>query len=71
MFDALTAREREVLSLLADGTTTAEIASLLSISVPTVQCHVRNTLAKLGAHSRVEAIRAAWRSGAIALPLGA
>jgi two-component system, NarL family, nitrate/nitrite response regulator NarL len=67
----LTHREREVLSLLADGRTTGEVAIALSISVMTVQSHVKNVLAKLGVHSKVEAIRSAWRAGAIALPAGA
>ena len=60
--DALTRREREVLALLADGRTTQEVSDALSISVMTVQSHVKNVLAKLGVHSKVEAIRFAWRS---------
>jgi len=69
--DALTRREREVLALLADGRTTQEVSEALSISVLTVQSHVKNVLAKLGVHSKVEAIRVAWRSGALTVPLGA
>jgi DNA-binding NarL/FixJ family response regulator len=69
--ETLTRREREVLALLADGRTTGEVAIALSISVMTVQSHVKNVLAKLGVHSKVEAIRSAWRAGAIALPAGA
>ena len=69
--NALTRREREVLALLADGQTTSEVAEALSISVMTVQSHVTNVLAKLGVHSKVEAIRYAWRSGAISMPVGA
>jgi DNA-binding NarL/FixJ family response regulator len=69
--DTLTRREREVLALLADGRTTQEVAQALSISVMTVQSHVKNVLAKLGVHSKVEAIRHAWRSGAISMPVGA
>jgi DNA-binding NarL/FixJ family response regulator len=69
--DALTRREREVLALLADGRSTQEVSEALSISVLTVQSHVKNVLAKLGVHSKVEAIRVAWRSGALAMPLGA
>ena len=69
--DALTRREREVLALLADGRTTQEVAVALSISVMTVQSHVKNVLAKLGVHSKVEAIRFAWRSGALSMPVGA
>jgi DNA-binding NarL/FixJ family response regulator len=68
---ALTGREREVLALLADGRSTHEVSEALSISVLTVQSHVKNVLAKLGVHSKVEAIRVAWRSGALSMPLGA
>jgi DNA-binding NarL/FixJ family response regulator len=68
---ALTRREREVLALLADGQSTQEVSEALSISVLTVQSHVKNVLAKLGVHSKVEAIRVAWRSGALAMPMGA
>jgi len=67
--DALTRREREVLALLADGRTTLEVAEALSISVMTVQSHVKNVLAKLGVHSKVEAIRYAWSSGALTMPV--
>jgi DNA-binding NarL/FixJ family response regulator len=69
--EALTRREREVLALLADGHSTQEVSAALSISVMTVQSHVKNVLAKLGVHSKVEAIRVAWRSGALAIPMGA
>src|SRR5436853_4503178 len=68
---ALTRREREVLALLADGRSTQDVSEVLSISVLTVQSHVKNVFAKLGVHSKVEAIRVAWRSGALAMPLGA
>jgi DNA-binding NarL/FixJ family response regulator len=69
--DALTRREREVLALLADGHTTQEVSEALSISIMTVQSHVKNVLAKLGVHSKVEAIRFAWRSGALTMPASA
>jgi DNA-binding NarL/FixJ family response regulator len=69
--EALTAREFEVLQLLSNGSTTVEIARLLQISPMTVQSHVKNVLAKLGVHSKVEAVRLAWRAGAIATPASA
>ena len=59
----LTPREQAVVRLLADGHTTREIATLLSISVSTVRSHVEHILHKLNAHSRLEA-------GAIARRLG-
>lgn len=59
----LTGREREILEALTDGATTVEIARELAISPATVQTHVRNILAKLGVHSKVEAVGTAWRTG--------
>ncbi len=52
----LTPREREVLQLLADGADTREIATRLTLSLTTVRNHVQNVLAKLGVHSRLEAV---------------
>jgi DNA-binding CsgD family transcriptional regulator len=59
----LTARERQVLNHLSDGHTTREIATLLSISVPTVRNHVEHILRKLHAHSRLEAVAVSRRLG--------
>jgi DNA-binding NarL/FixJ family response regulator len=61
--DYLTGREREILGLLADGSSTGEIARALGIRPMTVQSHVKNILAKLGVHSKVEAVTLAWRMG--------
>jgi DNA-binding NarL/FixJ family response regulator len=52
----LTPRELEVLRAIANGRSTAGIASGLGISPATVRTHVTNLLAKLGLHSRVEAV---------------
>jgi len=60
---SLTARETQILQALADGSATAEIARSLGISPMTVQSHVKNILAKLGVHSKVEAVTLAWRFG--------
>jgi DNA-binding NarL/FixJ family response regulator len=59
----LTEREREVLGLLADGLSNAAIASTLSVSVHTVRNHIANLSAKLGAHSKLEALSIAVRDG--------
>ena len=59
----LTPREAEILRSLAAGDTIADIAGALGISVLTVQSHVKNILAKLGVHSRLEAVTLAWRHG--------
>lgn len=64
----LTDREREVLQLLAQGSTTQGIADTLVLSLHTVRNHVRNVLTKLGAHSRLEAVAVALRQGLIAPP---
>ena len=60
---SLTEREREVLAALSAGESTAAIALQLGISPATVQTHVKNILGKLGVHSKVEALGAAWRGG--------
>ena len=67
LFDALTDREREVLQLLAEGIRNDDIAERLFISPQTVQTHVRNLLAKLGVHSKLEAVALAVRHGAISV----
>jgi len=59
----LTPREGEILRALAAGDGIAEIAARLGISALTVQSHVKNILAKLGVHSRLEAVTLAWRTG--------
>ena len=59
----LTTRELEILRALADGASTTEISGSLGIRPMTVQSHVKNILAKLGVHSKVEAVTMAWRLG--------
>ena len=58
-----TSREREILALMADGLSTEAIAGRLSLSLHTVRNHIQRVLAKLGAHSRLEAVATAVRSG--------
>ncbi|HYH62893.1 MAG TPA: LuxR C-terminal-related transcriptional regulator [Solirubrobacterales bacterium] len=58
-------REREVLALLAQGSTDAQIAEVLDLSPATVQTHVRNAKAKLGARTRAQAVALALVSGLI------
>lgn len=59
----LTAREREVLGLLAEGLSSEAIAARLFLSANTVRNHVQSVLTKLGAHSRLEAVSIAARAG--------
>jgi DNA-binding NarL/FixJ family response regulator len=65
--DDLTAREREVLTLVAIGLTNKAIAQRLTISDHTVKFHVAAILAKLGAESRTEAVHLAARRGLLTL----
>ncbi len=64
----LTNRQLEVLLLLADGLSNAEIASRLSTSVRTMDHHVSAILSKLGVHSRAQAITAAYALGLLPPP---
>jgi DNA-binding NarL/FixJ family response regulator len=63
--DPLTAREREVLQLIAEGKTTKEIASLLGISVKTAESHRTRLMEKLGIHETASLVRYAMRRGLI------
>ncbi|MBJ7331519.1 MAG: hypothetical protein JHC95_16620 [Solirubrobacteraceae bacterium] len=55
---ALTAREHDVLTLVADGQTSREISERLGVSLPTVETHIRSAKRKLGAKTRAEAAAA-------------
>jgi DNA-binding NarL/FixJ family response regulator len=54
--ERLTLREKEVLRLMAEGTSSRDIASKLGISYTTVRTHIRSLGSKLGVHSKLEAI---------------
>ena len=60
-----TSRECEILGLLAEGATDAQIAAMLDLSPATVQTHVRNAKAKMGATTRTQAVALAIRRGLI------
>jgi DNA-binding NarL/FixJ family response regulator len=62
-FAYLTRREQEVLRLLAEGRSNAEITELLNLSEPTVKSHVSNILSKLHLADRTQAAIMAWREG--------
>jgi DNA-binding NarL/FixJ family response regulator len=62
---SLSERETGILSLIAGGLSSAEIAEQLAISVPTVNAHIRNIFSKLGVHTRAQAIHVGIAQGMI------
>lgn len=66
-YDGLSEREREVLSLIADGLTSAQIAEKLNLSPYTVQSHRDNIMGKLDLHSKAALTKYAIRKGLIEL----
>lgn len=64
----LTARQHEVLALLADGLGTGAIARHLGVAEETARNHIRALLRQLGVHSRLEAVVAGYRVGLLTLP---
>lgn len=63
--EAVSARERDVLSLLERGCSYAEAAQLMGVAVSTVQAHVKSLYVKLGVHSKNEAVYEARQAGLI------
>ncbi len=61
--DGLTPREAEVLRLIAEGLTNAEIAERLVVSPATVKSHVNHLFAKIGARDRAQAVVYAFANG--------
>ena len=66
-YDRLTAREREVLKLIAEGHTSREIAGMLFISLKTVLGHRAKIMEKLDIHNRTELIKYAMRKGLVTM----
>jgi len=63
--DRLSARESEILQLMADGLGPGDIVGRLSITPNTLRTHVQNILTKLGVHSKTQAVMAAIRQGKV------
>ena len=68
--DGLTARESEVLVLIAEGLTNQEIARTLHVSTATVKTHINNLFAKTGLKDRAQAVRYAYGKGLVRPPAG-
>ncbi len=68
--DGLTAREAEVLVLIAEGLTNQEIARELHVSTATVKTHINNLFAKTGLKDRAQAVRYAYGKGLVRPPAG-
>ncbi|MFJ9153637.1 response regulator [Streptomyces sp. NPDC102270] len=68
--DGLTAREVEVLALIAEGLTNQEIARELHVSTATVKTHINNLFAKTGIKDRAQAVRYAYANGLVRPPMG-
>jgi DNA-binding NarL/FixJ family response regulator len=64
-YDLLTSREREILQLLAEGKTNKDVATLLNISLYTVETHRSHILQKLHLHNSAELVLYAVRKGII------
>jgi DNA-binding NarL/FixJ family response regulator len=63
----LSRREIEVLRLLAQGLSTAELSTQMELSINTVRNHVQKAIRRLGAHSKLEAVAIAQREGIISV----
>jgi DNA-binding NarL/FixJ family response regulator len=61
----LSPRERQILSLLAEGRTQSQIATVLVISSKTVATHIQHILSKLGVQSRAQAVAVAFQRGLV------
>jgi two-component system response regulator NreC len=66
-YDGLTRRQREVLTLIAEGISNQDIATKLKISVRTVERHRENIMGRLNLHSRTDLVKYALRKGLIQL----
>jgi len=61
----LTARQHEILALIAEGTSNAEISKRLGVGLDTTKTHVRRLLARLNANNRAHAVAKGFRAGVL------
>ena len=66
----VTSREREIVQLLAEGKSTKDVASILDLSVKTVETHRANIMRKLGIHSVSELVLYAVRNNIVQVQVG-
>lgn len=64
-WETLTDREKEVFKLIAEGSSSKEVASLLEVSVKTAMSHREHLMQKLGVHNRTEVVRLAIKLGVL------
>jgi DNA-binding NarL/FixJ family response regulator len=65
LFDSLTDREKQVFKLIAEGSSSKEVAQLLDMSVKTAMSHREHLMAKLNVHNRGDLVRLAVRLGVV------
>jgi DNA-binding NarL/FixJ family response regulator len=69
--ETLTPREREVVKMIAEGNSVREIATLLGLSMKTIEAHKFNLMRKLNIHNKAQLVTYAIQRKLVKMPLGA